>query len=191
MRIFSLVLFLLLSMSVQAGWQLEPSRSNVSFVTFKNTHLAEVHQFDQVKGSLSDTGELQLDIALASVNTGIPIRDSRMKSMLFNLNDFATAKISAKIDPAVLGDLSAQGRQVEIPFVLSLNGHKKSLTVTLYISKRKGHLIANSIKPVLLYASDYKLNNGIEALRAIAALNNISYSVPVNFHLSFTQSSQN
>ena len=48
-----------------------------------------------------------------------------------------------------------------------------------------GQLSAATVKPTLINASDYGLDAGIEALREIAMLQNISTSVPLSFYVVF------
>ena len=81
MHIWVSTLSILLASSVASAtqWQINNNESQVNFISTKKVNIAEVHQFDKIAGNLAETGEFSLAIDLASVNTGIEIRDSRMK----------------------------------------------------------------------------------------------------------------
>ena len=63
----------------QAAWQLSADESSLTFVTTKATHVAEVHSFKSLTGSVDEQGRVAVSVALASVDTLIPIRDERMR----------------------------------------------------------------------------------------------------------------
>src|SRR5690606_26511938 len=62
-----------------AAWQLQPGQSRLNFVSVKNSTHAEVHSFTELRGSVDAQGALTLQVALASLDTGIDIRDQRMR----------------------------------------------------------------------------------------------------------------
>ena len=78
-------------MPTHADWQLVSEASELSFVSVKAAHLAEQHHFKTVTGTVSDDGEAHLIVDLASVHTGIDIRDQRMRDMFFKVAEFPTA----------------------------------------------------------------------------------------------------
>lgn len=179
------VLTLVTCSQAWADWQLDNSSSRLYFISSKNTHITETHRFEKLSGTLADNGKLKISIPLSSINTGIEIRDTRMKEKLFNLADFANAEIRAKLDSKVLQ--GATSKFVTVPFILKLNGKQKSLQVAIHLQKTANSLIVNSVKPVVINANDYALALGIDALKTLAGLSNISYAVPVSFHLSFSR----
>ena len=46
---------------------------------------------------------------------------------------------------------------------------------------------AHTVKPIIISADQFGLKDGVEALREIAGLNNISLAVPVTFSVLFTR----
>src|SRR5690606_41293842 len=94
-------LFLLATAAAQAGWQLEQP-SELTFMSFKNTHMAEVHRLNRLQCNIADNGEATLNIDLSSVDTAIAIRDTRMQEMLFETSRFASATLTAKVNTKVL-----------------------------------------------------------------------------------------
>ena len=91
-------LIVLLPLTSRAGWVLDESRSEISFISIKNLSIAETHEFPNLSGTIDDEGNLEIKIPLSSVETKIPIRNERMKKMLFETSKFANALVTSKID---------------------------------------------------------------------------------------------
>ena len=186
-------LFVLLSVSVfgnsaLAQWTLDNEASTLSFVTVKADHVAEVHTFDMLAGSVSDSGQVQVTIELASVNTLIPIRNERMQAMLFETGMFPRAEVTASVDAAALADLaSGEVASESIEFSLNLHGETKSYTADVQMVGLGSGVQVSTVKPIIVTAADHNLITGVEALREVAGLPSISQAVPVSFTLTFSQ----
>ncbi len=181
------VTLLMAAVSVQAaGWQIDNAQSQLNFVSIKKGDVAEVHHFDRLTGSLSDTGLFTVEIDLESVNTNIEIRDQRMREFLFNVADFPTATLSAQVDPTVVAALAAGQSQIAtVDAKLSLHGQKQTLAIEVMISKLSDNtLMLVSAKPLVLNVSAFELVQGVEKLRELAGLPSISHAVPVSFYLT-------
>ena len=185
-------LFVLLSVSVFgnsafAQWTLDNEASTLSFITVKAEHVAEVHTFDMLSGTVSASGQVQVSIELASVNTLIPIRNERMQAMLFETGMFPRAEITANVDAASLSSLaSGEVARQSVEFNLSLHGASKSYTAELLIIGLENGVQVSTTKPIIVTAGDHNLITGVEALREVAGLPSISQAVPVSFTLAFT-----
>lgn len=183
-------LFILLSvfaMSVQAGYQLDSSKSSLHFVSIKKGTVGEVHSFEELNGSISDEGVANVNIELASVKTNIDIRDGRMKSLLFETDVFPTAGVSVNIDAAQLASIEV-GDIVTMPLALTLDLHGTSKVIQTelqIIGLGGGILLVNTMKPVMLNAFDYGLDVGVKKLMEVANLPSIASAVPVSFSLVF------
>ena len=81
-----------------AAWTLDNDSSQVSFVSVKAGDAGEVHRFTEISGELSSGGNASVTIQLASVDTLIPLRDERMRELLFQTNLFPTASLNTDID---------------------------------------------------------------------------------------------
>lgn len=186
-------LFAVLSLAVFgnaafAQWSLDNEASTLSFVTVKADHVAEVHTFDSLSGTVNESGTVQVTIELASVNTLIPIRNERMQAMLFETGMFPRAGISANVDVASLGGLSAgEVMNHSIEFSLDLHGTAKTYTAEVQIIRLADGVSVSTVKPILVQAGDHDLITGVEALREVAGLPSISQAVPVSFTLAFTR----
>ncbi len=169
------------SLSCSADWAVDPSGSSVHFVSIKNNIIGEVHQFNTVSGDYLN-GQLSVEISLASVETGIAIRNERMQEHLFETQRFPKASIRANIDKKIAKALkTGQKRVLDVPFTLDLHGHTVELTAKVEVVKlRKGVLSVNTISPIMLSATDFGLGAGIATLQKLAGLTSIATSVPVN-----------
>tara|TARA_B100000579_G_C22771130_1_gene824020 strand:- start:787 stop:1377 length:591 start_codon:yes stop_codon:yes gene_type:complete len=180
-------LFLLGSLPVQASWNLDSEISRLTFISIKATHIAELHSFEEITGNIDDQGNISIIIKLDSVDTGIEIRDNRMRSLLFKTDKYKDAMVSGLVDIDFL-DALIVGKTIEqeLEFVLLLNGQEQSLSAPMMITLvEESVLLVTSVSPILINAMQFALADGVEALREVAGLPNISLSVPVNFFLKF------
>lgn len=185
MRSF-LVFLLFVSVSASANWQLDSAFSSLNFISTKNTDFSEMHSFDEFTGSMTNDGALFVSVNLASVNTLIEIRNTRMREMLFNVGDFATAELTAQLPETVLS--LTQGQQETHALTGNLTLHGKTSPVTMHVKITKldaNSYSAHTVKPLIINASQYGLKDGVAALQKIAGLANISLAVPVSFSVVF------
>ena len=186
-RLLGLAFCSLLTMPVHADWQLIGEASELSFVSVKAAHLAEQHHFKTVTGTVSDDGEAHLIVDLASVHTGIDIRDQRMRDMFFKVAEFPTADFYSSVDVATAADLTV-GESVDIPLVGKVRVHRifaDVKTVVTAVKLTEDRIMLTSKEPILLNASSLGLSDGVEMLRSVANLPVISLAVPITFQLQF------
>jgi len=172
-----------------ATWTLDNNSSQVSFVSVKAGDAGEVHRFTEISGELSADGNATVTIQLASVDTLIPLRDERMRELLFQTDMFPTASLSADIDMDALNALEPGGSMdIATSLTLDLHGHQISIATEMIVARLGDHrLMVSSRKPVIVSAASVDLVSGIEALREIAGLPSISKAVPVSFVLTFDE----
>jgi hypothetical protein len=178
----------LFAVPAHAAWQLDGESSRLTFVTTKVTNVAEVNRFRSLRGSVGDDGKVQLQVPLETVDSGIPLRDERLRKQLFAVDKFASAQISAQLDTAPLLTLAA-GAQMELrlPLTVTLHGHSQSYNSELLVTRlddRRFQVV--TLAPLVLNAEDFDLAAGIETLRQLAGLKSISLAVPVSAVLIFT-----
>lgn len=180
-----------LATSALAQWELDDKSSAVGFITTKNATVAESHSFTSLTGYISKEGKLQVEISLDSVETLIPIRNERMRQMLFETVDFPMAKVTAEVDDSVIKAVSDGDVLVaEVPITLSLHGREKLLSVpVVLIGTADGSILAVASSPILVNAADFGLEKGVALLREAAGLKSISTAVPVSFQLYFVPAS--
>jgi len=172
-----------------AAWTLDNNSSQVSFVSVKAGDAGEVHRFTEISGELSADGNATVTIQLASVDTLIPLRDERMRELLFQTDMFPTASLSADIDMDALTALEPGGSMdIATSLTLDLHGHQILIATEMIVARLGDHrLMVSSRKPVIVSAASVDLVSGIEALREIAGLPSISKAVPVSFVLTFDE----
>jgi len=170
-----------------AAWSLNSSASYLNFVTTKNTHNVEVHNFTTLTGDISPAGVATLTIDLNSVNTGVALRDERMRTMLFDIVNFPTATVTVAVPTTLISSLAVgQVTTTDISASLKLHGVTGTLTTKVSVQKLSGsRVLVQSLTPILTKAGDYALTDGVEALRAAVGIASISAAVPVDFALVF------
>jgi polyisoprenoid-binding protein YceI len=174
----------ILSTAALADWSVDSEQSTVFFISTKNLNVSEVHSFKHIEGQLTSDGKFTAEITLSSVETGIDIRNQRMRDMLFNVSSFPKATISASLPKAMMELSKGESMHTELPATLSLMGIEKALNLDVIVNKNSnGHFVVSSGKPLLLSAADVGLKDGVEALQKIAGLSSIGLSVPITFNL--------
>lgn len=171
-----------------ADWYLDNESSRLSFVTTKNTDIAEVQRFLVLHGKVDSQGAAQLEVELESINSGVPLRDERMRNDLFGIRQFPDAQINAHINLQPINDLAA-GAQVELRLPISVTLHGKTQTysaelLATRLDDRRFQVV--TLEPLVVHAEDFDLLEGIATLRKAAGLSQISLSVPVGAVLIFT-----
>ncbi|TWC14239.1 MULTISPECIES: YceI family protein [unclassified Pseudomonas] len=172
----------------RADWYLDGESSRLSFVSSKNGNVSEVQRFLVLHGQVQPKGLARLEVELESINSGIPLRDERMRTELFNIKQFGEATVTAQIDLLPIQDL-ANGAQLELrlPLIVDLHGKQHEYNVELLATRLDEHRFqVVTLEPVVLNAADFDLAPGLETLRKMAGLSAISLSVPVSAVLIFT-----
>ena len=188
-RIFQCLIFsglLIASATASAQWTLSNEASTLSFVTVKADHVAEVHTFDQLSGAIGEDGSVSIEIALASVNTLVPIRNERMQSMLFETDLFPRGNITSQINSDRIANMAiGSSEEMGLDFTLKLRDLSRTYNATVLVSRQEAGLIATTLKPIIVSAESFDLVSGVEALREVAGLPSISRAVPVSFTVVF------
>lgn len=176
----------MLSLPALAAWELDGERSTVQFLSVKNASVAELHSFRSVAGMIGDDGRAQVTIDLDSVETLIPIRNQRMRELLFETVRFPAATLSTQV-PEGMEDLQAgEVRSADLELTIDLHGAQAPYTAKAAVTRlADGSLQVTLAEPVLVKAADFGLDAGIETLREVAGLKSIATAVPVDATLVF------
>src|SRR5450830_941455 len=171
-----------------ADWYLDNESSRLSFVTTKNTEIAEAQRFLVLHGKVDSQAAAQLEVELESVSSGLPLRDGRRRNQRCEIKTFPEALINTQINLQPINDL-APGAQLELRLPLSVTLHGKTQTysaelLATRLDDRRFQVV--TLEPVVLHAEDFELVPGVTALRKAAGLASISLSVPVGAVLIFT-----
>ncbi len=182
-RSTALVAALMLSPLASADWGVV-SGSTVNYVSIKNNTIAENNVFTGVTGSITDDGNIAIQIDLASVETRVDIRNQRMRELFFDVANHPVALITAQLTVPEMAQLDA-GAPLErsLPLTLSLHGSEATIEAKLRAIAVGSELFVTTLEPILVSVSDYGLAAGVTALREIAGLNAIASTVPVSVNL--------
>jgi polyisoprenoid-binding protein YceI len=179
-----------------AAWQIDGAKSTLNFVTTKAGQagvggVGEVQSFGQFAGGMTSAGNISFTVTLASVATGVDIRDERLRTMLFNVKDMPVAEFAAQIDPAELRDLGPGGvKDIDVAGQLTLAGQSKPLAAKLRVARLGASQLSVATRaPIVVDAAQFGLKSGVEALRDIMGLNFLATSAPVSLQLLLSEKS--
>ncbi|WP_085908790.1 YceI family protein [Kiloniella majae] len=186
-----LLAFALVALPLKAmanGWQLDNDSSRLSFGSIKKTSVGESHYFPNLKGSVSAEGKAQIEIELSSVQTGIDIRDERLKEHVFKVASWPQATLTMDVDIASLIALKSGEMMIleDVDTNVSIAGATSEITSSIVVTRLSPTRIV--VQPdliVMLDAEDFNLEVGVEVLRELADLSSVSTVVPVNYRFVF------
>lgn len=176
--------------SMRSPMVVDTAASSLRFVSTKAGvagvgGVVEVHRFDRFQGGLDADGTVRLDIDLASVSTGVGIRDERLRTMLFNVAAFPKATFTAKLDAAALAALPASGSvDLDIAGSLALAGQAQPASAQLRVTRLSPQsLQVTSRAPLVVDLQKFGLKSGVEALRDVMGLTFLAAAAPVNLDM--------
>jgi polyisoprenoid-binding protein YceI len=173
-----------------AAWKLDNEHSVVSFISIKNSDIAEVHHFNKVAG-IVEGDNAQLTIDLATVDTNIAIRDQRMRDYLFEVDQpaFAQAQFKTTLPAGTLSAINVgEFKTLAVDGEINLHGENQTVNLKVLVAKLTDKkMVISSLKPIIIQADQFALVDGIAKLQALAGLPSISNAVPVSFVLVFEQ----
>lgn len=179
--------FLVTSISY-ANWSVHSPDSSLHFLSVKAnapgaSGTTEVHHVKHIDGTLKKNGDIALVIGVNSIDTGIEIRDERMQTMLFNVEQYPKIEFKGSIDLTKADSLQV-GQFINLPFngQLQMAGKSKEIEATVrYQVLDADRIRVSSLAPLVINTDDFTLTQGVDALRDIAGLHSIATTVPINF----------
>ncbi len=162
------------------SWVLNPELSSLSIITTKNNKVTEVSEFTKFKGSINKSNYLSIELDMTSLETNIPIRNERIGKHLFETNLYPTADIHTQLKAE---DLNAGVHQ--ITFDVDLHGVSGIVTAEFMVFEQNGKKVITLLKPLVVTAGMFGLEQGITTLKNIAKLQNINFTVPIHLILTF------
>lgn len=176
------------------AWNITADQSNITFVTTKAGQpgvagIAETQTFKRFSGGLDTQGKITLAIDLASVDTGVEIRDERLRTMLWNVKATPQAVFVAQLSSDALSRVnSSAGTTVDIEGQLQMAGQTKPVKAKLRVNRlNDDQLQVITLAPILVNANDYGIRGGVEAMREVMGLNFLSSSAPVSFAIQLSK----
>lgn len=173
---------------VNKGWQLDPSNSRIDLFVVKADQVGENFQLSPLTGSVSTEGQAQITVPLSSIQTGLPVRNARMEKYLFESDKYPDLSIKTFIQPKAIAELQEGKHQAafETDANVSLHGLTRTVPVHFLVTRLGAdRVLVQSDKPIAIRAEQFGMNGGVEKLRDLAGLSNITPVVAVTFSLQF------
>jgi polyisoprenoid-binding protein YceI len=174
----------------EGTWALDAAASRLSYVSIKAGEIAESNRFERLSGSVAADGTASVEIDLASVNTGVDIRNERMRDIFFEVAGNPKATVTARLDPAAFAGL-AVGQSLSRPLkaTLALKGVSQEIETEVLVTRASADRVTVvPTAPVIITTDMFELTDELGELRALAQLPSITPAVPVTFALAFTRS---
>lgn len=173
----------------EGAWTLDPAGSRLAYVSIKAGEVAENNRFERLSGSVAADGSASLAIDLASVDTGVEIRDERMREIFFAVAENPSASVTARLDPAAFAGL-AVGQTLSRPLkaTVTIKGASGDVETEVLVTRvAADRITVVPTAPVIVSTDMFGLTDELGELRAIAELPSITPAVPVTFTLAFTR----
>jgi polyisoprenoid-binding protein YceI len=187
LRKFLLFLLALGAPLSYGDWLLDPDAARLEFNLAKKEIVSETNRFRKLSGSVTPAGHALLNISLASVDTGNPIRDQHIGNHLFNTRMYSTATFAADLNLSAITALR-QGESLELEFAgeLSLHGFTRKMNTSVTVMRLADfsfRVISN--EPVTVNVFDFGMSPGFDKLRELGDPSTITPSIEVIFDLLF------
>ncbi len=169
-----------------AEWKSVDDQSRVAFGSVKKDVVGEVHHFNRVSGSVSDGGELKINIDLSSVETNIDIRNERMAKHVFDAGK-ATATITGQIDMAEITSLKpGEMTVIEVETQLAFAGSENDVDAEMLVARlTDNRVLVTTSDFIMLSTEDLGIDAGIDELMKLAKLPGITRVTPVAIRMVF------
>ncbi len=170
------------------GWALQADASTIRFQSVKQQTKVESSTFATMSGSVDTNGLATVTVPLDSVDTGIDLRNVRMRFLFFETFQFPEATISVQMSPDLLADLPTVRRKVvTLPMTMDLHGISKTMDVELALTWISNDIVSvTSSAPLVIDIADFTLLAGLKKLEEAANVS-ILPSTTVTFDLMFTR----
>lgn len=172
---------------IEGAWEVDSEASELSYVSIKQGEIAETNTFETVTGTVQGNGEATVEIDLASVSTGVDIRNERMRDIFFSVADNPKATVTATVDPATFEALAVgESADTTLDGTLSLAGVEAPFQAEVSVTRAgPDRVIAVTDKPVIIEAGRFELADELAELQELAGLDSITPVVPVTFSITF------
>jgi outer membrane protein OmpA-like peptidoglycan-associated protein len=191
LKAFGLSLALLLLAAPHAiadpAWILDPANSTLTYQSVKKNTIVETNTIRNISGRIEPDGNAKVQFDLDSVDTGIDLRNVRMRFLFFETYSFPIATATLKLDPAQFADL-AKVRRMTVPltFTLNLHGVDKELKSDAIVTMlTEGSVSVASKAPIAVHVEDFGLLPNIDKLQQAANVSSIVPTASVSYDFVF------
>ncbi len=169
-------------------WSLDNDSSRLSFGSIKKASVGESHYFTHLKGTVLSTGQAKVQVDLASVQTGVDIRDERLEEHVFKTALWPEAVISLNVDIKAATALKLGQTMVieDADTTITIAGVESEITSSLVVTRlSKNRIMVQPDVVIMMDGEDFGLESGVEVLREIMELSSISTAIPVSYRFVF------
>jgi outer membrane protein OmpA-like peptidoglycan-associated protein/polyisoprenoid-binding protein YceI len=168
-------------------WVLNANQSNVYLQTEKLESVVEKHRFTSIEGNVSRDGDATIKIDLNTLDTGIDLRNVRMRFLLFETYKFPTAEITAKLDKSKLTEIATRTRiNYTMMARVNLHGIVKDIAIPVEIARLNDTTVTvSTIKPVVVRAETFDFLKGLAKLADAMGGIRIVPEASISFDLTF------
>ncbi|MCV0394392.1 MAG: OmpA family protein [Rhizobiaceae bacterium] len=168
-------------------WRLDPLASSLTFESTKKGTIVETSRFASLQGAIEENGEAAVRVVLESVDTGVDLRNVRMRFLFFETYQYPIATIEAQVDRADFAELPAKGELTrDLTYTLSLHGVEKSFTSPVIVRMADAQTVSvASAEPVVVSVADFNLSEGLKKLSEAVGDIDITPSTKVSFDMIF------
>ena len=171
----------------EPGWILDPANSSLTYQSVKKNTIVETNSIRNMQGRIEPDGTAKVEFDLDSVDTGVDLRNVRMRFLFFETFKYPVATLTAKVDPAAFADLKTRRRMtVPLTFTLNLHGVDKELQTEVVVTMVTDTMVSVASKsPVAVQVADFGLLPAIEKLQQAANVSSIVPTASVSFDFIF------
>lgn len=158
----------------RGNWVLDPDASILTFLTAKDTAtkkgVVENSKFVSFNGMIDENGEATIKVQLNSVDTGIDLRNVRMRFLFFETYKFPEATVTARIDANSLAELRSRRRiSYKLPFTLDMHGVQNTFEADTVVTLLSDKLVSvASAAPVPIPVALYGMEENVLKLEDAA-----------------------
>jgi outer membrane protein OmpA-like peptidoglycan-associated protein/polyisoprenoid-binding protein YceI len=171
----------------EPAWILDPSASSLTYQSIKKNTIVETNSIRNITGRIEPDGSAKVEFDLDSVDTGVDLRNVRMRFLFFETFKYPTATLTAKVDLAAFADLKTKRRMTApLTFSLDLHGVAKEMTAEVVVTMITDGMVSVASKaPIAVHVDDFGLLPAIEKLQQAANVSSIVPTASVSFDFIF------
>lgn len=173
----------------EPGWTLDASDSLLRVTSVKNNAVVETSSFAAVQGAIAPDGTAELRVMLDSVDTGIDLRNVRMRFLFFETFSFPEATVTIALTQEMVADLPEVRRKtLTLPYTINLHGVTQELSADVVVTLLDDDTVSiASAAPLVLKTPDFNLEEGRAKLEEAAGVTIVSAGA-VTFDFVFRRS---
>jgi len=171
--------------ALAVDWELNAQKSIFAVGTISNGDTGETHRFTRMSGVVTPAGAVTVAADLTSLSTGIEMRDDLIDTHVVTGDPIM--KIRANVDPESLNAIPVgEGITMELGAIVSLMDRDIPVYLDVYVLRVEEWLMmVSSETPTYVSFEELGINDGVDILAGVGAVDTITRVTPVTFRLLF------